>query len=76
MDDCLQVAHHRAFDDPRRGAQRDIEILGRVPFEVSDKQLHRRYVYSSRGEIRFGIHRDNHNSSRRMLEHSFSDAFG
>ena len=50
MDDCLQITHHRAFDDPRRGAQRDVEILGRVPFKVSDKQLHRRYVQSSRGQ--------------------------
>lgn len=48
MDDCLQIAHHRASDDPRRGAQRDLEILGRVPYKASDKQLHRWYVYSSR----------------------------
>lgn len=50
MDHCLQITHHRALDDPGRGAQRDVEILGRFPFKASDQQLHRRYVYSGCGQ--------------------------
>lgn len=51
MDHCLQVAHYCAPYDPGRRAQCDVEILGRVTFKASDKQLLRWYVQSIRGQM-------------------------
>ena len=44
MDHRLQVTHHSASHDTRRGTQRDAEVRSGVAFEACHKQFLRWYV--------------------------------